>query len=197
MPAARPARALTMSAALVATVLTAAACTATPPASVRTTLPTAAPTSIAPTPSPTPTENPNPAGLKPLPADEIDASFVTIENFFRAYEYALTSGDTAPLEDLSAPSCGVCKDMRDDIRQFYSTGASMTGGGFSIPRSQFIPVKDPDRHVWRLALEQEPISSTTAEGSSATEEGFNGPVHIEVAIRPPQRISGIDTEPDE
>lgn len=196
MPAARPARALTLPAALVATALAVAACTGGTPTPVPTTLATPAPTTTAPTPSPTPTEDPNPAGLKPLPADEIDASFVTIENFFAAYEYALASGDTGPLEDLSAPSCGVCKDMRDDIRQFYSTGASMAGGGFSIPRSQFIPVKEPDRHVWRLTLEQEPISSTTAEGNSATEEGFNGPVHIEVAVRPPHRISGIDTEPD-
>lgn len=196
MPAARPARALTMSAALVATVLTAAACTATPPASVPTTLPTAAPTSIAPTPSPTPTEDPNPAGLKPLPADEIDASFVTVENFFTAYEYALARGDTAPLKSLSTKSCKFCSSAVNDIQEFYDAGGEMTGGSFLISDFKLLPSTRDNVDVWRLELRQADSRSLRSDGSTRTIPGFVGPVLVEVSTGPDFRISEVDTELD-
>ncbi|MBD9699197.1 hypothetical protein IGS67_06785 [Flavimobilis sp. GY10621] len=196
MPAARPARALTMSAALAATVLTVAACTGGTPTPVPTTLATPAPTTTAPTPSPTQTEDPNPAGLKPLPADEIDASFVTIENFFRAYEYALTSGDTAPLDALSTQSCKFCSGMGEDFRKFYAADASMTGGKFTIHEARLLPSDGQERLVWRLDVKQSSIESLMPDGETVTDAGFRGPLLVEVTTRSPLKISGVDTKPE-
>lgn len=194
MPAARPARALTPPAALVATALTVAACTGGTPPPVPTT--TAAPTTTAPTPSPTPTEDPNPAGLKPLPADEIDASFVTIENFFRAYEYALTSGDTAPFKALSTKTCKFCSSAVDDIQEFYDAGGEMTGGSFLISVFKLLPSTRDNVDVWRLELRQEDSRSLRSDGSTRTIPGFVGPVLVEVSTGPDFRISEVDTELD-
>lgn len=197
MPAARPARALTMSAALVATVLTAAACTATPPASVPTTLPTAAPTSIAPTPSPTPTEDPNPAGLKPLPADEIDASFVTIENFFRAYEYGLRTGDSSILSTLSAKDCTKCTALRENIDKLKERSARASGGEFTMTRADFLESNVPGRHAWRLTLRQSDTKIVEEDGTKSTAAGGEGLVLVEVATGSPYTITAFDANPDE
>ena len=193
MPAARPARALTMSAALAATLLTAAACTATPPASVPTTLPTAAPTSIAPTPSPTPTEDPNPAGLKPLPADEIDASFVTIENFFTTYEYGLRTGDPSALSSLSAPGCETCETLAGNITNVRDLGDRAKGGAFTIRVSELKHSLVPGRVTWWLHVSQDATSITHSNGEKTTLKGFDGPVLVEVSPEDAFRITAFDT----
>ncbi|QIK82324.1 DUF6318 family protein [Sanguibacter sp. HDW7] len=165
----------------------------------RTTTPTTpapAPTTTSPTPTPTPTADPNPAGLKPLPADEIDASFVTIENFFRAYEYALTSGDTAPLKSLSTKSCKFCSSAVDDIQEFYGAGGEMTGGSFLISVFKLLPSTRDNVDVWRLELRQADSSSLRSDGSTRTIPGFVGPVLVEVSTGPDVKISEVDTELD-
>lgn len=199
MNAARPTPAPVLRAALAAMVLALGLAGCSPDARTPTpTTPAPAPaTTLAPaaTPTPTPTADPNPAGLKPLPADEIDASFVTIENFFRAYEYALTSGDTAPLDLLSAPSCEFCSGMGKDFREFYAADASMTGGRFTIHVAKLLPSVGKDKLVWRLDVKQSSIKSVMPSGKNVTDAGFKGPLLVEVTTSTPQQIAGVDTKP--
>ncbi|WP_165375372.1 DUF6318 family protein [Sanguibacter massiliensis] len=193
MPAARPTRALTLPAAFVATALTVAACAGGTPTPVPTTLPTSAPTTTAPTPSPTQTEDPNPAGLKPLPADEIDASFVTIENFFTAYEYGLRTGDPSALNSLSAPGCETCETLADNIINVRDLGDRAKGGAFTIKISELKQSLVPGRVAWWLHVSQDATSITHSNGEKTTLKGFDGPVLVEVSPEDAFRITAFDT----
>lgn len=196
---ARPSRFRTRRAALLvgALALGITACTADAPAPTPT-MATPEPTlTVTHAATPTPTEEPNPAGLKPLPADEIDASFVTIENFFRAYEYGLRTGDPSALDTLSAPDCAACETLIGNIANVSELGDRARGGAFTIKISELKKSLVPGRIAWWLDVAQEPTSVTHSSGKKTTIKGFNGPVLVEVSTDDDFRITAFDTSTDD
>ncbi|QIK83215.1 DUF6318 family protein [Sanguibacter sp. HDW7] len=160
--------------------------------------PTAAATpSASPAPAPTPSVEPNPAGLQPLPADEIDASFVTIENFFKAYEYGLESGDPAPLRSVSGKNCHMCQLLDDNIVTFAEADAEVTGGKFAIQVATLLESTNPGHQAWRLTMTQTLTTITEHDGEKSELRSFDGDALVEVAVGDEFAVTAIDTTVDE
>lgn len=164
---------------------------ATPPTTGSTASPAGPATTPAPTATPTPTADPNPADLAPLPADEIDASFVTVENFFKAYEYGLKTGDDAPYRGLYTSECGRCEAIAVNISTVAEDGAPARGGKFTFTRAELLNSTESRRIVWRLNLRQEPTRFTHRDGSTSKTNGFDGMSLLEVSTEGKFKISGI------
>jgi len=156
--------------------------------------PSPRPTTTVPTPTATatPSEDPNPAGLEPLPADEIDASFVTIENFFKAYEYGLKTGDAEPLRALSGDGCGTCATLVENITSFAEAKASVSGGEFEVGSSMLLNSAVPGRIAWRLDMEQALTTVVEPDGTTSEISAFDGVALFEVAGDTHQ-VTAIDT----
>ena len=158
--------------------------------------PTAAPTPSA-SPTPTPSVESNPAGLQPLPADEIDASFVTIENFFKAYEYGLETGDPAPLRSVSGKNCHMCQLLDDNIVTFAESDAEVTGGKFAIQVATLLESTNPGHQAWRLTMTQTMTTITERDGTKSERRSFDGDALVEVAVGDAFAVTAIDTTVDE
>ena len=146
-----------------------------------------------PSPTPTPTGDPNPAGLAPLPPDDIDKSFVTIENFFTAYEYGLRTGDTSVLQSLSGDKCAKCSVLVDNIVSINRSSAKASGGSFTINSSTLLTSAVPGRFAWRIEGHQEPVSVVNSDGSDDTGPSGRGKLLIEVAPGDPYVVTAIET----
>lgn len=56
------------------------------------------------------------------------AAIETAEHFFDSYNYALGSGDTAPMLDISSSDCDPCKSLVEKVRAVYESKHWMSGG---------------------------------------------------------------------
>lgn len=147
-----------------------------------------------PAPAPAPAADPNPAGLAPLPPDDIDKSFVTIENFFTAYEYGLRTGDASVLESLSGDKCGTCSKLAANIHAVRDKGDRARGGEFSIPRSTLVESTDPRVTVWQLELKQAATIVTHTDGSVTRVKQFTGRALVDVSDGESPQVLGFDTK---
>ncbi|MGP7960453.1 hypothetical protein ACTVCO_06535 [Sanguibacter sp. A247] len=156
-----------------------------------------APASAPPvTATPTPTVDPNPADLAPLPADELDASFVTIENFFKAYEHGLRTGNQSVFTGLFTTPCKPCTALLGNIESVAEPGVRAEGGSISFSRADLLESTVPGRLAWRLELTQRPTTFFDVDGTTTSLDGFTGPTLVEVGSDDGTWvITGIDTAP--
>jgi serine/threonine protein kinase, bacterial len=82
-----------------------------PPATLRTTPPQA------------------PASAAPASAEGGSAF---IRHWFEALSYAVGTGDTSALDASSSPSCRACADVIAFVRNAFSNGGSLRGGGYTL-----------------------------------------------------------------
>lgn len=122
-----------------AAVLTVAACVAsgcTDPASEPKPLPSSSPTA---TPSVSPSTSPRPAAPT-LPPEANGGTPKAAEAFARHYvdliNYAMHSGDTAPLRRLTKSSCSTCRVIAADIDGIYAKSGHIERGDWRVSNAK-------------------------------------------------------------
>ncbi|MGP7960455.1 DUF6318 family protein [Sanguibacter sp. A247] len=118
---------------------------------------------------------------------------MTIDNFFKAYAYGLSTGDAGPYKGVYTDKCSKCDAILVNIEQASTPGTKVSGGKFEYSRLVLLNSTDARRAVWRVDLTQEETTFTFSDGSTTKLEGFDGPVFIEVVLDAPIRVSGIDS----
>ncbi|MGP7961157.1 DUF6318 family protein [Sanguibacter sp. A247] len=174
-----------------------AACTPGGPATTQATARSASPPATATTPAVTATPTPTPTppadpGLAPLPADELEATFVTVENFFKAYEYGLRTGDDGPYKNLYTDECGRCEALVANIGIVAESGKPAKGGSFTYTTARFVQSTEAQRVVWEFDLHEEPTQFTLKDGTTTETNEFRAKSLLEVSTEGALKISGID-----
>lgn len=160
-----------------------AACTAgdvpgpagpSPTTSVTTT--SAATADAAPTPLAFPT--PDPAIAEPTPEGAVAAG----TQFLALYDYAFSTGDSAPLLEMSAEGCVFCVAARDEVRAMVEDGyASIREPAFVI-WSDSTEIREDEWFRVHLRVEQGPLVTVAADGTQhQTSDGGTADMIIAMA----------------
>lgn len=92
-------------------------------------------------PSPTRTSSPTPPTL---PAEARGTSPAAAKAFVRYFvetiNFGMSSGDTSPLREASAPGCVTCLAIADKIDQNHAGSAYLVGSGWKIKGLQYIRI---------------------------------------------------------
>ncbi|WP_046529227.1 DUF6318 family protein [Cellulomonas sp. FA1] len=121
-----------------------------------TTSPTAAPT---PTPMRFPT--PDPAIAEPTPEGAIAAG----TQFLALYDYAYSTGDAAPLLEMSAEGCVFCTSTRDEVRAMVEDGYASLREPASVVWSDSAEIREDEWFRVHLRVEQGPLFTIASDGS--------------------------------
>ncbi len=155
----------TLSAALVAGVLS--ACDSATPG------PTEPPVSPTPTvavsPDPTPSETPLAEPTKPpemARSDELGA-VAAAEYFMALFNYVLATGDLTEWNQASDPDCRFCSNVRDDVGPVYASGGRYDGGVVALSDAKVIGFDETLRvHAVQLAFVGAPGAVVDSAGNT-------------------------------
>ncbi|AEE47376.1 DUF6318 family protein [Cellulomonas fimi] len=158
--------------ALLAGLLTLPACTAPDSPTTEPTSPSggASPSTAAPSPTPTvdltvPPERPDALGTP-----SADGAASAAAYFVALYEYAYASGDTTPLEQMSADTCSFCTSTLEDVREGLAAAASEEGGGSTVLYASGTEITPAEWYSATLRVRQEPSVRRSATGEVLSEE---------------------------
>jgi hypothetical protein len=159
-----------------------AGCSGGAPADPGSASPTAAESASAsatPTPTPTPSavykpaDASGPAQNVPVPVLPDVAKTETKEGleafakyWYSTLSYAYETGDMAPLEAVSEPSCGSCEKVKHVVEGWHSEGRWLVGGRMTVEgvQSKFLEVA-PKEYQVLIQVRQEPVSYYNADKS--------------------------------
>lgn len=113
--------------------------------------PSATQTSEEPDPEPTPPTLPTAAEGS---GDKAARAFV--RHWVRMVNYAMKTGDVAPLDALHASYCGGCEGGVEQVRQDWSDGKSLVGGKYRIVKLQSVESTEQKVHVVGLVVRSTP-----------------------------------------
>ncbi len=163
-----------VAAGLVAVVCLAAGCTGSTEAAPVTTSPSAAPAppEVPPSPSPSPTPKPS-APTKPKGADEDSTAGAkkALQYFFDVRSYAYRTGDTRPLEKISAPECPYCQSSRERADALREEGEAAQGGRILVKKVEYATTASSGAQVFRFELREEPWEVVDDSGEVTSESG--------------------------
>lgn len=154
----------------------------------------ATPVAATPTAHASPSMSPTASGTdSPVPLDDDDASWATVERFFAAYTLGIQTGDSSSLTSLTGPSCESCANLIADIDQLKARGLSGIGGAFDLSDHAESPSAHENRVVWEVRYRHAPVTYTSRESHSPTTvPGEEASVLVEVTKdRGTWLISGI------
>lgn len=150
-----------------------AACTAgdvpgpagpSPTTSVTTT--SAATADAAPTPLAFPT--PDPAIAEPTPEGAVAAG----TQFLALYDYAFSTGDSAPLLEMSAEGCVTCAAISNDVKVMTDDGSTAESDPLRVVMSDSAEIREDEWFRVHLRVEQGVVETVTRDGArQRTSEG--------------------------
>lgn len=76
-----------------------------------------------------------------------------VKHWFRAVTYAMQTGDTEAVGDVSSPDCTTCTEMQKNITTAYADGGSMAGKGWRISRLQDVNDRPDGAHVFVFVIQ--------------------------------------------
>lgn len=126
-------------------------------------------------PSPSATESPTPAAPT-LPAEAKGTSEAAAKAFVRHWievlNYAMATGDTAPLSALSDPDCSSCAAVVERIESVYESDGSIVSNGWHVRSIQAVPMQPRARPKFDLGLSMS--RQRVKEDGSAKPRFFKG-----------------------
>src|SRR5690625_975942 len=141
-----------------AALLTAAACSGAPgPTAPDPTVPEPPATAVQSPPRPSPSvPPPEPLPSPPYPPDltgeDSEENAVRAAEYFVALmNYAHSTGDTAPLRQVSAGSCEPCHAFITDVEDLYDDGGYAVGNVVSL--GEPAPSRSMDGNAWEVAVD--------------------------------------------
>lgn len=87
-----------------------------------------------------------------------------VKYWFAALNFALATGDVAPLSGASSPTCAACVDAAASIRNSYADGGSLRGGTYTLRSVQ----------TEEFSLDDRPLLSTFFDRSARSGLGPSG-----------------------
>ena len=129
-----------------------------------TAVPSLTPTmSPSPSPTPTPMERPvEPAAMsKPTPEGAIAAA----THFLALYDYAFSSGDSAPLMAMSADGCEYCTYVRDEVEVMVDGGWTSIADPLQVIDSSSTEIREDEWFRVHLTVEQGPVVAVASDGT--------------------------------
>ena len=128
-----------------------------------TAVPSLTPTmSPSPSPTPTPMERPvEPAAMsKPTPEGAIAAA----THFLALYDYAFSSGDSAPLMAMSADGCEYCTYVRDEVQTMVDSGWVSIRQPLRVIDSSSTEIREDEWFRAQLTVEQAALIAVDPDG---------------------------------
>ncbi len=98
----------------------------------------------------------------------VDGATAFVKYWFDTLNYALTTGNTAPVEAVSSPDCETCATVTKAIKDGYQSGGRLRGGEYTIRQittDNFFTVAEPDVDI---VFDRSPRSTVTATGQQVT-----------------------------
>jgi serine/threonine-protein kinase len=98
----------------------------------------------------------------------VDGATAFVKYWFDALNYAVSTGNTAPVEAVSSPDCETCAAATKAIKNEYQSGGKLRGGEYSIRQittDNFFTVAEPDIDI---VFDRSPRSTVTATGQQIT-----------------------------
>ena len=130
--------------------------------------------------TPTPSVSPSPTPTAPtLPAEARGTSTASAKAFVRHYvaavNFAMVSGDTSALTDLSLPSCSTCQAIATRIEEVYGQGGRLSGEGWAITTLRLVHRADKRNMLVAAGIEISPqvmyLSPSASPSHSARSRG--------------------------
>jgi serine/threonine-protein kinase len=103
-----------------------------------------------------------PASAAPATAD---GGTALIHHWFEALNYAIGTGDTAALDAASSSSCRACADVIAFVRNAYTNGGSLRGGGYTVRDVTTDNFWSLENAKFGIVLDRSSRSTVTSSGS--------------------------------
>lgn len=133
-----------------------------------------APTSTDPT-DPTSAATADTPEAPELPTDATQQTEAGAEAFVRHYieliNYAQSTGDGAPLSDLSAQSCSVCQSFASRSDSLYAEGGRSEGGDFTVNEISPLPLDYGADSAFYVETDVSPQTLFEADGTESEYPG--------------------------
>lgn len=110
-------------------------------------------------PSPSPSPTPSPTGLvMPAAAKEHTkaGAVAFVKHYVQALNAAMSTGETAAVQRLAAPSCRSCANVVGQIRDIYTHGGHSKGGRWKVLRATAAERQPPQTALVYALVQFEP-----------------------------------------
>jgi hypothetical protein len=87
-----------------------------------------------------------------------------VRHWFATLSYAEQTGDTAPLDRITGPSCAQCRTAVETIRSVYADGGSLRGGVYVVRQVAVNSLLNLERPVYEATVDRSARSSLDRSG---------------------------------
>ena len=134
--------------------------------------PSPAPSTSSAAASPTPTATGPAAPVLPDLATRHDAvgAKAFVKYWFDAANFAIATGDVAPVHAVSTDDCGSCRSLIGSVKRVYAAGGRIEGGRLEVDRLEHDGRVPAPTFRFALRLRQQPKREIAKTGTVAHEE---------------------------